>query len=762
MLNHPLSVVVDGAGDLFIADTFNRRIREVSRSGIITTVAGSGNGNYGFYGDGGPATAAFLNYPASVAVDASGDLFIADAGLSQIREVSRSGIITTVAGIQSSEGYGYGSFGGDGGPATAATLSDPTGVAVDAAGDVFIADSSNNRIREFTPGTVTTVTAAPTTTHLTASTAGAVFGQPVTFTASVSASLPSTATATGSVQFQVDGVNLDSPVALINGVATSPATGTLAAGPHTITTRAVNTDGNFTEVAGSLVINVSKSIPVITWPKPANISSGTPLGSAQLDATAPVPGTFVYTPAIGTVLQVGQSQALSVTFTPTDTTDYSSVAATAAINVLIATSTSLSIPSPTATLHQALTLSATVSAPVGFAIPVGMVMFFDGTTPLGPATLNASGKASLVVSTLGLGQHSITASYAGNSTDISTTSTAAPLYVGDPVKEDFDGDGKADLVVYGLDPITRKYDFRVLTSSSGFKSTITFDNHGYGFGNAQSIPVPADYFGDGRDAYAVWYPNGLGGMTFTAVSSVTGQSISVNFGGTHDIPVIADVDGDGNADFGVYGYQVGLGYRFDFVLSSKKFDVNQQDVFNNNGYGYGNAQSIPVVADFDGSGKAGFGLYVPSAIGSFFTYVNPSANVSFTRTIGGLNDVPTAISYDGDGKADLSLYGPDPKNPGHYRYEVLTSSSDYNVAKAVTFDNSGYGYGNASSVPVVADYQGTGKADFAVYLPASTGGMEFIYQTSQTGAGVVVDLGTATDLPLTAPLYLIAKKVRGY
>src|SRR6202042_3030453 len=145
---------------------------------------------------------------------------------------------------------------------------------------------------------------------------------------------------------------------------------------------------------------------------------------------------------------------------------------------------------------------------------------------------------------------------------------------------------------------------------------VVFDNHGYGFGNQYSIPVPGDYFGDGRSAYAVWAPNSQGGMTFVAVSSVTGKSMVINFGGINDIPVVADVNGDGKADFGVYGYQPGLGYRFDFLLPSDGFNVNQQDIFNNNGFGYGNAQSIPVVADFDGSGKAGFGLYTPSSTGS--------------------------------------------------------------------------------------------------------------------------------------------------
>ena len=142
------AVAVDGSGNIFIADTFNQRIRKVSPSGIITTVAG--NGAYGFSGDGGPATSASLSRSSDVAVDGSGNLFIADFQNGRIRKVSPSGIITTIAG-------GGNSGLGDGGPATSASLS-PGGIAVDTSGNLFIADSRNYRIRKVSlSGTITTV-----------------------------------------------------------------------------------------------------------------------------------------------------------------------------------------------------------------------------------------------------------------------------------------------------------------------------------------------------------------------------------------------------------------------------------------------------------------------------------------------------------------------------------------------------------------------------------------------------------------------------
>ena len=153
-LSYAYGVAVDSAGNIYIADTYNARIRKVTEgTGIITTVAG--NGILGYTGDQGPATAAELYVPDGVAVDSAGNLYIADTGNKRIRKVSAStGIITTVAGNRT---YGYS---GDGGAATNAELADPTSVAVDSAGNIYIADNENNRVRKVTAstGVITTVT----------------------------------------------------------------------------------------------------------------------------------------------------------------------------------------------------------------------------------------------------------------------------------------------------------------------------------------------------------------------------------------------------------------------------------------------------------------------------------------------------------------------------------------------------------------------------------------------------------------------------
>jgi RHS repeat-associated protein len=149
-LRHPTDVVVAADGNVYIADHQNHRVRRVGTDGVITTVAG--NGQPGYFGDGGPATQARLYNPYAIAVGPDGSLFIADSVNNRIRRVGRDGIITTVAGT------GIGGYSGDGGPATAARLNSPMGVAVWPDGSLLIADYQNHRVRRVGPdGTITTV-----------------------------------------------------------------------------------------------------------------------------------------------------------------------------------------------------------------------------------------------------------------------------------------------------------------------------------------------------------------------------------------------------------------------------------------------------------------------------------------------------------------------------------------------------------------------------------------------------------------------------
>jgi uncharacterized protein (TIGR03437 family) len=149
-LNLPSACMADAAGNLYIADTGNHRIRKVGPAGIITTVAGTGS--QGSSGDEGPATAAALSAPRGVAVDGSGNVFIADTENHRIRMVTTDGVIHNIAG-QGGEG-----FAGDGGAALSAQLNSPAGLFPDGSGDVYVADSGNNRLRRLVPQSAQPVT----------------------------------------------------------------------------------------------------------------------------------------------------------------------------------------------------------------------------------------------------------------------------------------------------------------------------------------------------------------------------------------------------------------------------------------------------------------------------------------------------------------------------------------------------------------------------------------------------------------------------
>ncbi len=145
-LNYPCGIAFDTSGNVYIGDTSNNRIRKVTVStGIITTFAGTGTGAYS--GDNGQSTSAKLQSPVGIALDSSDNVYFADMSNNRVRKVTVGGIITTLAGT------GTASYSGDNSAATSATLNLPTGVVIDSAGNIYIADQYNHRIRKITVAT---------------------------------------------------------------------------------------------------------------------------------------------------------------------------------------------------------------------------------------------------------------------------------------------------------------------------------------------------------------------------------------------------------------------------------------------------------------------------------------------------------------------------------------------------------------------------------------------------------------------------------
>ena len=215
----------------------------------------------------------------------------------------------------------------------------------------------------------------------------------------------------------------------------TPAAGAIlnaSAQPQTLSVTFTPTDAvDYTSATKTSTITVTQATPVITWATPAAITYGTALSATQLNATTPVAGTFVYTPAAGTILGA-TTQTLSTTFTPTDTTDYTVATKTTTLVVgKQGTNTTLALSAATINPGQSITFTATVTSVTPPGTPTGTVTFMDGTATLGTSNLLGSGIATFSTINLASGSHSITALYSGdvNYTASSATSSANSIVV---------------------------------------------------------------------------------------------------------------------------------------------------------------------------------------------------------------------------------------------------------------------------------------------------------------------------------------------
>ncbi len=427
-IDSPTGLALDSNNNLYFADTHNHRIRKITAAtGIITTIAGTGAP--GFSGDTAAATSATLALPHGITIDPAGNLYLADTQNHRIRRIdATTGIITTVAGD------GTQTFAGDGGPAIAASLDTPRATAVSPSTLLTLADTGNQRIRQLTAAP------APATTIQTIAGLGLTTPGALTLTApsviaygtgQLTATLAATTTATGTITF-LDKTTTLGTASLTANTATFPTTN-LPAGLHTLTATYAGDQTHLAAQSPAITITITPHQLTATV-APINILYGQPIpgisatltGILQQDASN-VSATFTTT---ASTLSPAGTYPITATLTGPAAGNYAIAPTVATLTikpapVLVTLSNLVAPPSAgssiTLTAHVATTTSGT---------PTGSVTLLDATTTLFTTPLSATGDAVFTIPSITEGAHSFTAVYNGTSNFTPTTSAPQLITVG--------------------------------------------------------------------------------------------------------------------------------------------------------------------------------------------------------------------------------------------------------------------------------------------------------------------------------------------
>lgn len=449
-LNNPSSIVLDPAGNIYFSDSGNNVVRVIDAlTGIISTVAGKIN-QHGYFGDGGPASAAALNTPNGLTFDSVGNLYITDTGNHVIRMVAvQTRIITTIAG------RGYASFGGDGGPAVNAYLNSPWSVTVSSAGEIYIADQGNNRIRKVdTSGIICTIIGGDSfgLSGDGGQASAALLNVPASVAIDVAGNLYVADSGNNRVR------KVHAKTGIINTIAGNltesmsgddgPADQAGLYGPYTL---ALDGQANLfiADVFHNRIRKISSNASTLAYDPlragrvsppllqtlendgnlPLNISSIQIVSQAQLD-----PSTT--TCAAGSSLLPFATCGIGADFAPTVTgvrvkgsININSDAVngpngiTLAGQVLDVDPTTLSLTSNVNPTITGVPITFSILATSAGSVPTGNVTFLDGASPIGTVALQAGGVASVTTATLSGGQHSLTVYYPGDVSNAASTSS---------------------------------------------------------------------------------------------------------------------------------------------------------------------------------------------------------------------------------------------------------------------------------------------------------------------------------------------------
>jgi hypothetical protein len=279
-------------------------------------------------------------------------------------------------------------------------------------------------------------------------------------------------------------------------------------------------------------------------------------------------------------------------------------------------------------------------------------------------------------------------------------------------QSDYDGDGKADIVVYQPNGV-----WNILQSHSGFTTSMEI-----AWGTAGDVPVPGDYDGDGKTDLAVFHP-ATGQWQILLSSTNYTTSLTLTWGTSTDIPVPGDYDGDGKTDLAYYRPSTG---QWQILTSSSNYTSPLAGV-------WGTSTDIPVPGDYDGDGKTDLATFSPATGQWRILFSSANYTTGMTVNWGIRGDIPVPGDYDGDRKTDLAVF-----RPSTGTWYFLYSKMNFTTSMAVP-------WGNRGDVPVVGDYDGDGKADLALFTPS---GWSILLSNANYTTSLSLPWGSPSDRPL--------------
>ncbi len=662
----PQGLTFDAAGNLYIADSTNNRVRKVTPGGTITTVAG---GTYGSAGDGGPATSAAI-LPYSIAVDKSGNLYIVDTPNCRLRKVSAdTGIITTIAG------NGVSASTGDGGLATAASLELPAGVAVDAFGNIFVTETY--RVRKIgTNGIITTVAGTGASASVPTGDGGPATSAPLRSPLDVMAD------AAGNLFIaEIDDIRVVSPIGIINTVAGGINNCSVGSFPDGVPARTACLGVN------RLASDGKGNIYFTGWKGPS-VRVLIPMGiKPVLIAALTHARSFV-----------ARQSAASYSIQVSNAASAAPTSAPVSVNEILPDGLSLLSMSGVgwSCSGTACTRSDTLQPGAGYPPITVVVSVATNPAPqvVNRVTVTGGGAfptlADDATNILGLGLGPYTYAISGRILNAQGVASGVSVKLTGSQNATTITDA---LGVYAFADLAASGNYVISPSASGSVFTPasrTFNN----LSTAQTgdfILEPPKPMNVGVFRKGDWHLDLSGTAQWTPATDLAG-----NFGAPGDIPVLGDWDGSGTMKVGVF-----RNGEWHLDMSGTGQWSPATDRVGN----FGLPGDIPVVGDWDGSGKTKVGVF---RNGEWHLDLSGTAQwnpaTELVGRFGGTGDIPVVGDWDGSGKSKVGVF-----RNGDWHLD-LSGTATWAPATDLTGN-----FGAAGDIPVVGDWDGSGRTKVGVF-----------------------------------------------